>query len=264
MSTAPLGLNARNALIRRENPQRSIRTARDKVETKRLLARCAVPVPETIALISSRIEADRTDPTDLGDRWVMKPSRGSQGRGVLVNHGSIAADRARRHALAIVDGDFSTGADIALVEPLIVPDPALAVCPIGLPDVRVIALRGRPVMAMLRIPTVASGGRSNLHQGGIGAALDIASGRVERAVHRGRWITAHPDSNASLPRLTVPSWDLVISVAMACGPALGLGYVGVDVVIAADRGPVVLEVNAFPGLEIQNVCGRPLVLDRRP
>ena len=41
----------------------------------------------------------------------------------------------------------------------------------GIPDVRVILYRGEPAMAMLRLPTKESGGRANLHQGGIGAGV---------------------------------------------------------------------------------------------
>jgi D-alanine-D-alanine ligase-like ATP-grasp enzyme len=34
-----------------------------------------------------------------------------------------------------------------------------------------------------------------------------------------------------------------------------LGYMGVDFAIDATKGPLILELNARPGLEIQNVTG---------
>jgi hypothetical protein len=44
-----------------------------------------------------------------------------------------------------------------------------------------------------------------------------------------------------------------VEAARRCSGALGLGYVGVDIVIDAARGAQVLECNAYPGLAIQNV-----------
>src|SRR5207244_8889482 len=44
----------------------------------------------------------------------------------------------------------------------------------GIPDVRVVLYRDEPAMAMLRLPTRASNGRANLHQGGIGAGIDAS------------------------------------------------------------------------------------------
>ena len=38
--------------------------------------------------------------------------------------------------------------------------------------------------------------------------------------------------------------------------AIPLGYLGVDVCLDKDKGPLILEVNGRPGLEIQNVHNR--------
>ena len=42
-----------------------------------------------------------------------------------------------------------------------------------------------------------------------------------------------------------------------CFEAVGLGYLGVDIVLDRDLGPLILELNARPGLNIQiaNRCG---------
>jgi len=40
---------------------------------------------------------------------------------------------------------------------------------------------------------------------------------------------------------------------------VGLGYAGVDIVIDKDKGPLVMEVNKRPGMEIQNANGKPLL-----
>jgi glutathione synthase/RimK-type ligase-like ATP-grasp enzyme len=41
--------------------------------------------------------------------------------------------------------------------------------------------------------------------------------------------------------------------------AVGLGYIGVDVIIDADQGPMLLEANARPGLAIQIANARGLM-----
>ena len=41
-------------------------------------------------------------------------------------------------------------------------------------------------MAMLRLPTKASGGRANLHQGAIGAGVDLVTGVTHHAVLKNR------------------------------------------------------------------------------
>ncbi len=53
----------------------------------------------------------------------------------------------------------------------------------------------------------------------------------------------------------MPSWDGVKDVARRAAAAVPLGYLGCDVVVDEHRGPLILEINARPGLEIQNVHG---------
>lgn len=268
-----LGMNARNAHIARRNPRWAIVDAKDKLLTKRRLEAVGIPVPPTLAQIETRRRAKRFDADTLPDRFVIKPSRGSMGRGVLVvsgregaswmtSRGLLDNSGIRTHLLAILDGDFSRDEhEAALVEPLLVSDHLLErLAPTGLPDVRVIVDAGRPLMAMLRMPTIASGGRGNLHQGGLGAAIDLVSGRLHPAASDGRTIAQHPDTGAHFDEVALPHWNAVLAIAARCSEATGLGYLGVDVVIDRTRGPLVLEVNSHPGLEIQNVCRRSIDL----
>jgi alpha-L-glutamate ligase-like protein len=125
----------------------------------------------------------------------------------------------------------------------------------GLCDIRVIVLEGTPVFAMVRVPTHESGGRANLHQGGIGLALDLKTGKTVRAYYRGRSIETHPEGGAPLVGVQMPAWDVVLDTAQRAARSVTLGYLGVDIVVDRERGPAVLEVNARPGLEIQNVHG---------
>lgn len=267
-----LGINRRNALIARRNPPDAVRLVRDKLRTKTRLASHDVPVAPTLATISDADRARDLDWDGLGERWVLKPCASSQGRGVLVVVGRRGGSWALAggqvvglrgliaHADAIVDGEHSGGRpDRAIIEPLLVPHPDIVpLAPVGLPDIRVICLDQRPLLAMMRLPTRSSGGRGNLHQGGIGAAVDLHTGRVTRAIHRGREISRHPDTHSVIVGSTVPEWPTVLAAARRAGPACGLGYSGSDVVVDATCGVVVLEVNAHPGLEIQNVCGASL------
>lgn len=276
-----LGLNRRNAHIERVNHRRSIDLAKDKYATKRSLLNAGVPVPSTLVAIGSSRAARAFDWNTLPDGWVMKPSRGSRGLGVLVvtstdrtrgetvwNAGTHKHDRRSLVAAArsIVHGDSSdVDDDIVLVEPLLQSGGELgALSPLGLPDIRVICDRQDPLLAMMRLPTVASEGRGNLHQGGVGAAIDMASGEITDGWWNGERCVAHPDTGIGFVGLRLPFWTEILAMSARCGPALGLGYVGVDVVLDIDAGPLVLEVNAHPGLEIQNVNGRTLDLDAPP
>lgn len=67
----------------------------------------------------------------------------------------------------------------------------------------------------------------------------------------GGTLTKHPDTGKDLTSLKVPGWTKLLEIASHAQASSRLGYVGVDVVL--DRsGPMVLEVNKRPGLEIQN------------
>lgn len=269
-----LGMNQRNFIIAKNNPRKSIRLVNDKFRTKVVLAEAGVPVPGTIALIETLDDLERLVWDDLPEAWALKPNRGMRGEGILLaahrdspdwrtaSGRRLARDEIRFHMERILDAEYSLEGmdrDAAMIEPLIVPHPLLQeVVPEGLPDTRVICLGDEPLMAMMRLPTRASGGKANLHQGAIGAAVELDTGLIFRAVLGNETITHHPDTGYKLIDLAVPQWDQVLAAATRCSEALQLGYVGADIVVDSQRGPLVLECNAFPGLAIQNVNARGL------
>lgn len=51
--------------------------------------------------------------------------------------------------------------------------------------------------------------------------------------------------------MEIPKWDTLLEIAARCYELIGLGYIGVDIVLDKDKGPLILELNARPGLSIQ-------------
>jgi alpha-L-glutamate ligase-like protein len=265
-----LGMNRRNALIARLNPREAIKGVNQKYETKERLANAGVPVPPTLALITDEADAADFDFASLPDAFAVKPNRGRRGEGVILVDGrnedgswrqlngeALTVKMLRAHLSRILAGELSlegSHSDAALFEPLIRTHPDFArLVPYGLPDIRIICLGDLPLMAMTRLPTEESCGRANLHQGAVGAAIEFASGMIFRAVMGEEVVWDHPSTGQPLIGFPIPHWRQAVDAARRCSGALGLGYVGVDIVIDAARGAQVLECNAFPGLEIQNV-----------
>jgi alpha-L-glutamate ligase-like protein len=110
---------------------------------------------------------------------------------------------------------------------------------------------GYPIMAMLRLPTRQSGGKANLHQGAIGVGVDLATGLTLRGTWLNNIISKHPDTTNAVDGVQLPGWDGFMTLAAGCYELCGLGYIGVDMVLDEDKGPMILELNARPGLNIQ-------------
>ena len=73
------------------------------------------------------------------------------------------------------------------------------------------------------------------------------------------FVTQHPDTNLPLVGVRVPHWGEVLRMSRRVAEAVGLGYIGVDIVVDEDQGPMLLEANARPGLAIQIANGRGLL-----
>jgi alpha-L-glutamate ligase-like protein len=266
---AVLGMNRRNVeFILARNPRRAFQIADDKLLAKSVLAEAGVPVAPTLDTFRGFFELGEIGPRLAAhESFAIKPARGHGGFGILIaaerdqdriitpGGRRLGPDELRKHVADIVFGVFSLDhADVALVEPRLMPSPFFAeLSELGLSDVRIIMCDETPALAMIRVPTRASDGKANLHQGALGVAVRIDDGRVVRAQLRGVEVDRHPDSGAPLLGRTVPGWSDMLEICRTAARALPLKYLGMDLVVDRDRGPLVLEINVRPGLEIQNV-----------
>ncbi len=271
-----LGINGRNAsFVLPHNPRHAFPEVDDKIRTKALCERAGVAVPRKLGVLRHHHELRNFGDVIAGlESFVLKPARGSQGKGVAVVRGRegeryrvggrapMTLGDLRFHAAEILSGLFSLGGqpDEVLIEECLSVHPELAdLAGAGVPDVRILIYRGVPVMAMMRLPTRRSGGRANLHQGAVGVGINLATGRSERALWKRKWISHHPDTGKPILGVNVPDFPAVLEMSVRAAGQSALQYLGVDLVVDAERGPLVLELNARPGLSIQLANGKGLL-----
>lgn len=269
-----MGMNRRNiSYIGRYNRRSLFPLVDNKLKTKRIAQKAGATVPELIGVISEQHDVPTIH--NMVKDWpgfVIKPAQGSGGKGILVvtsnkdgvykkpSGSEVSKEEVERHITNTLAGLFSLGGknDVAVVENLIQFDDIFdGFSYEGVPDIRVIVFKGYPVMAMMRLSTSASDGKANLHQGAVGVGIDIATGKALRAVQFNRPIERHPDTGRLLSELQVPQWEQLLTLAASAWEMTGLGYLGTDMVLDKEKGPMVLELNARPGLAIQiaNGCG---------
>jgi len=264
-----LGLNARNLLyIARYNSRKNYPFADNKLKFKEVAQAAGLAVPELYGVISSVAERKILGKIlNEHPESVIKPAHGSGGEGVLVLSATgeqgrfarvsgqvIDLDSVQHHISNTLHGMYSLGgqADQAMIEYRVKIDPIFEnVSYRGVPDIRIIVFTGVPVMAMIRLPTKISKGRANLHQGAIGAGIILSEGVTRAGVQGSSVVDTHPDTGISIKGIKIPHWDNLLENASRCYELTGLGYLGVDIVIDQDKGPMILEINARPGLAVQ-------------
>lgn len=270
-----LGINRRiRDYILPYNPRRHITLVDDKAKTAALAEDAGIAMPRNHFAINYHGEISHAVKRLAAlESFVIKPATGSMGNGIIVVHETQPASKTNRkarfrvgrdtwldtqdlgyHIATVLSGLFSIDGrqDRAIVQERVVTHPSLgAVSYGGVPDIRVILLHGIPVMAMLRVATEESRGRANLHQGAVGLGIDLATGRTTHAMRRGASLSTHPDLGVPLLGIEIPHWHESLLLAARASELFGLGYLGIDVVIGATQGPMLLEANARPGLAIQ-------------
>lgn len=274
-----LGINRRNLqLVRRLNDRTDFPIADDKILAKEFLAEHDLPTAPTLATYTAVVELGRFPESLHVDSLVLKPSRGRGGSGILIagrdkdgwrsGGDRIDAEDLRTHAAQIIFGAFSLGAeDRVLVEQRLFGHAVLQkLSPRGLADLRVLLVEGEPRLAMLRLATADSHGKANLHQGGIGVGVDLETGRTHHATRGGQPVTHHPDTGLSVIGVDIPVFDRILEISHQVGEVCPLEFVGIDITIDQHLGPLILELNARPGLEIQaaNLSGLRALLELDP
>lgn len=267
-SKGVLGINQRNAsYILPLNKRKYYPLVDDKLATKNLSIKYGIAVPKLYGVIEiyKQLESFEKIIAKHND-FVIKPRRGSQGHGILVIAGRrkekfikpddtlLSLDDLKYHVINILSGIYSLGGvpDSAMVEYRVKPSKFFNEISFkGVPDIRIIVYKGIPVMAMSRLPTSMSDGKANLHQGAVGVGINITNGMTTSAVIGNELIDEHPDTGNKLINLQIPLWDECLDISSKCLDFTNLLYVGVDIVIDDDLGPLVLELNARPGLNIQ-------------
>jgi len=273
-----LSINRRNSdYVLRYNQRKLYPLVDDKLKTKRLALNAAIAVPPLYELIDTEHQIKKLDQllAPYPD-FVIKPARGSGGDGILVitnrvfgryrqiNGKLLTIQEISYHLSCLLSGAYSLGGhpDYAIIERRVIVDPVFAdVSHEGVPDIRIITLLGYPAMAMVRLPTRLSGGKANLHQGAIGVGVNLANGMTLGGVFHNDAIDHHPDTMNPIIDISIPYWDKILEIAAGCYELTGLGYLGVDIVIDKEQGPLMLELNARPGLNIQ-IANREGVLHR--
>jgi alpha-L-glutamate ligase-like protein len=275
-----LGLNRRNQeYIRPYNSPSAKNIADNKILTKKVLAREGIKTPEVYKIIRNKEQLKFLDWDTLPRSFVIKPNKGTGGNGILVFFGKKKNQTAwirpsgevmsKRdiilHIENILEGRFSMGSktDSAIVEERVKTDPLLKQYSYrGVPDIRVICFNNVPIMAMTRLPTKRSNGTANLHSGAICTGIDIGTGITTYSMQMNprslfsdtyKEIDSTTDlkTNKKLSGIQIPNWNEILQIALICQKASRLGYIGVDIALDKDKGPVVFELNARPGLGIQ-------------
>ncbi len=276
-----IGINERNVkYVNALNPRKLLVRVDDKLVTKELAAPAGIPTPELYGVIRDARDMKRLGEfIDHADGFVIKPAQGSQGKGIIVVDGPLKGgwrlssgkridlDAIKFQINNMLSGMYSLGGqpDKALVEYRVKFDDVFGkVSYRGVPDIRIIVLKGIPVFGMLRLPTAESDGKANLHKGGVGAGINLATGISMQAMQHDYFVDLHPDTAHPLEGIQTPFWDDILLMAAKSYEVTGLGYIGVDVVLDRDKGPLLLELNARPGISIQiaNRKGLRFVLEK--
>lgn len=275
-----LGLNRRNQeYIRPYNLPSAKSLADDKIRTKKVLTKNGIKTPEVYKIIRSKQQLNHIDWNSLPKSFVIKPNKGTGGAGILIFYGKMKGQEEWirpngktmtkkdliLHVENILEGRFSMGdrKDSAIIEERIQNDPLLKRYSYkGVPDIRIIVFNRVPVMAMLRLPTKRSDGKANLHSGAICTGIDIGTGITTYSMI-GDYTSILSDTynlidttldlknNLPLGGVQIPNWEEILEIAVKCQESSKLGYVGVDIALDAEKGPMVFELNARPGLGIQ-------------
>lgn len=268
-----LGMNARNLrYIRMKNSAESISLADSKLKTKTFLSSRWIPFAETYFTIKTQQELNDFSFASVSScEFVIKPNKWSWGKGILIVtvqdgcyyvQGDIWTEEdLRLHMTDILHGSFSLHgtSDTVVIEEKLIPWFNFSkFCKHWLADIRIIVYNFVPVTAMIRMPTIHSGGKANLAQWWVWLGLNIANGEIitffqNKTIYQSNF----PGEFSWMHGMKLPFWDDILLYSSQVQMYTKLGYLALDWVITSSW-PKLLEINARAWLEIQNVNLVPL------
>lgn len=264
-----LGINERNlSYITEYNSNKSKKIADNKVLTKTVLNKAAIPTPKLITIIHNQKELRDLDFNSLPNSFVLKPVTGLEGGGIEIfynrdkqnnwirgDKSKVSPDEFYHHCIDILNGRFSIHQDpdsILIEERVKIHHEFKYYSYKGTPDIRVIVFNNIPIMSYIRLATKESAGKANLAMGAIGVGIDLAKGRTTSAIHgKSGYIEYVPGTKLRLSGLRIPYWSKMLQYAVEAQKATSLRFAAVDFLLDRDLGPLIVELNARPGLSIQ-------------
>ena len=249
-------------LVRRHMPPKS--SLNDKAEFEQRCRASGLPVIPTLAIVRNGVlDGRRTmPPADL----FVKPLGGKGGRGAerwrWTGTGYEGSDGRLLSPTALAERlherSYSGG---LIVQPCLRNDDRLAELSCGaLATIRILTCQnehGQPevIGAALRMSIDPRSVGDNLHQGGITAVLDTDTGILGAATNLGKdarigWHDCHPVTRAPIAGRALESWPQIKALALRAQKAFADRlFVGWDITMTPD-GPVIVEGNSSPGLDI--------------
>lgn len=264
-----LGMNARQQLYCALNSPKAKSFCSSKYATKILLQNNGIGTAKIHGILTSIEDVNEFPWDTLENNFVIKPTDGNAGKGVIIFRAKTekglgwydatgtrwTLDEIKLHCFDILDGQYSTygsNHNVIIEERIPIHPLFQKYAYKGTPDIRIIVFNQVPVMAMLRLPTAESEGRANLHQGAIGVGIDIATGITTHAITgAGQRIHTLADGKKKLNGIKIPVWKKTLETAVQSAQVAGLMFCGIDLFISEKYGPLVVELNANPGLSIQ-------------
>jgi hypothetical protein len=218
---------------------------------------------ETLACVGGNMPDHALPECDL----FVKPNNNRGGRGAerwdLVAPGVFSETGGQRLSAEALLARLVYGSrrQRLIVQPRMQTHPQLLDLTAGaLPTVRLVTCldeRGEPELigAVFRMSIGNNRTVDNLHAGGIAAAVDLRSGRLSRATNLGAdarlgWLSLHPDTAAPIQGRTLPLWEDTKRLALAAHRHFADRVViGWDIAATPD-GPVIVEGNGNPDMDI--------------
>lgn len=274
-----LGLNSRNLhYILSLNSSKNLKTTKNKLKVKQKLSISGLPTPETYFTISTIKDLNNFDFDRLPNSFVLKPNLGYGGKGIIIVYAKnlqrgyyVAAGRIKVtatdlkfHIFKILEGAYSENKqDVAFFEERVRLDPIFRPFTYkgGIPDIRVITYNYIPIMAMARIPTAFSGGKANLALGAVGLGIDMKTGITTFGIIYNKFIDYFPGTRLLVKNIKIPHFTKILRLAYQASKIMDLNYTGIDIALDREKGPIILEVNGWPGLKIQ-LANRGFLKDR--